>query len=233
MGGDGDLQRERGDALRRPSRHLLLPALQGAALAAGRDARAEGGGAADPHRRARREQRPDASGAPGGARRAAGGDAHGARRRARRAGDVLRPADPPLPRRPCEVQPRRARVRLDLLHAPRRPPCARGGGPAPRRVAPAPGFASAHCNPAGSRWAFGMTGWQIGVTVAAAVVALAAEAAAVVTALRTREFAEDGPPPLGRIHFFALAASAGNVLFLGAIVLDGIGAGWWSHCGQA
>ena len=94
-------------------------------------------------------------------------------------------------------------------------------------------LASAHCNPAGSRWAFGMTGWQIGVTVAAAVVALAAEAAAVVTALRTREFAEDGPPPLGRIHFFALAASAGNVLFLGAIVLDGIGAGWWSHCGQA
>ena len=43
----------------------------------------------------------------------------------------------------------------------------------------------------------------------------------------------DGPPPLGRIYFFALAASAGNVLFLGAIVLDGLGAGWWSSCGQA
>jgi hypothetical protein len=94
-------------------------------------------------------------------------------------------------------------------------------------------LAAARCNPAGDRWAFGMTGWQIGVTVAAAAVALAAEAAAVVTALRTRAVEHDGPPPLGRIHFFALAASAGNILFLGAILLDGIGAGWWTHCGQA
>ena len=84
-------------------------------------------------------------------------------------------------------------------------------------------LASAHCNPAGSRWAFGMTGWQIGVTVAAAVV----------TALRTRELEHDGPPPLGRIHFFALAASAGNVLFLGAIVLDGLAAGWWTSCASS
>lgn len=94
-------------------------------------------------------------------------------------------------------------------------------------------LSSARCNPAGARWAFGMTGWQIGVTVAAAAVALAAEWAAVVTALRTRELEYDGPPPLGRIHFFALAASAGNVLFLGAIVLNGIGAGWWSSCGSS
>ena len=43
------------------------------------------------------------------------------------------------------------------------------------------------------------------------------------TALRTREFEHDGPPPLGRIHFFSLAASAGNVLFLGAIVH------FWGH----
>ena len=91
-------------------------------------------------------------------------------------------------------------------------------------------LASARCNPSGSRWGLGITGWQIGITVAAAVVALAAEAAAVTTALRTRELEEDDPPPLGRIHFFALAASAGNVLFLGAIVLDGIGSAWWSPC---
>ena len=93
-------------------------------------------------------------------------------------------------------------------------------------------LAVARCNPSGSRWSPGITGWQIGVTVAAAVVALAAEAAAVVTALRTRELAEDGPPPLGRIHFFALAASAGNVLFLGAILLNGIGSVAWSSCSQ-
>jgi hypothetical protein len=94
-------------------------------------------------------------------------------------------------------------------------------------------ISSARCNPAGVRWAFGMTGWQIGVTVAAAAVALAAEWASVVTALRTRELEHDGPPPLGRIHFFALAASAGNVLFLGAIILNGLGAGWWSSCASS
>ena len=94
-------------------------------------------------------------------------------------------------------------------------------------------LSSARCSPAGSQWAFGMTGWQLGVTVAAAAVALAAEAAAVLTALRTREFEHDGPPPLGRIYFFSLAASAGNVLFLGAIILNGIGAGWWSSCASS
>jgi hypothetical protein len=78
-----------------------------------------------------------------------------------------------------------------------------------------------------------MTGWQIGVTVAAGLVALAAEWAAVATALRTRELEHDGPPPLGRIHFFSIAASAGNVLFLGAILLNGVGAGSWTSCGQA
>jgi hypothetical protein len=93
-------------------------------------------------------------------------------------------------------------------------------------------LSSAHCNPAGSRWGISVLGWQIAVTVAAGLVALAAEAAAVVTALRTRELAEDGPPPLGRIHFFALAASAGNVLFLGAILLNGIGSVAWSSCSQ-
>ena len=94
-------------------------------------------------------------------------------------------------------------------------------------------LAAAGCNPSGSRWQPGITGWQIGVTVAAAVVALAAEAAAIATALRTREVEETDPPPFGRIYFFALAASAGNLLFLGAIMLDGIGSAWWSACGAS
>lgn len=94
-------------------------------------------------------------------------------------------------------------------------------------------LAAARCNPSGSRWGVDVTGWQLGVTVAAAVVALAAEAAAVLTVLRTRDVGETDPPPLGRIHFFALAAAAGNVLFLGAILLDGIGSAWWSPCTQA
>ena len=94
-------------------------------------------------------------------------------------------------------------------------------------------LASARCNPSGSRWGIGITGWQLAVTVAAALVALAAEAAAITTAVRTWAVEEDGPPPAGRIHFFALAASIGNVLFLGAIALDGVGAGYWTPCGPA
>ena len=91
-------------------------------------------------------------------------------------------------------------------------------------------LAAARCNPSGSRWEPGITGWQIGVTVGAGLVALAAEAAAILAALRTRGVEETDPPSLGRIHFFALAAVAGNVLFLGAILLDGIGSAWWSPC---
>ena len=91
-------------------------------------------------------------------------------------------------------------------------------------------LASAHCNPSGSRWGIGVTGWQIAVTVATGTVALAAEAAAIATVLQTQGEEHDGPPPLGRIYFFAVAAAIGNVLFLGAIALDGVGSGYWTGC---
>ena len=60
-----------------------------------------------------------------------------------------------------------------------------------------------------------------------------AEVAAAVTWSRTRGAEESEAPPRGRIHFFSLCALAGNVLFLGAILLDGIGSLYWHPCVQA
>jgi hypothetical protein len=93
--------------------------------------------------------------------------------------------------------------------------------------------AVARCNIGSAQWGIDAEGWKLGLTVAAAVVAAAAEAAAVVTWRRTRGADEDEGPPRGRIHFLSLCAVAGNVLFLGAILLDGIGSLYWHPCTQA
>jgi hypothetical protein len=93
-------------------------------------------------------------------------------------------------------------------------------------------LAVARCNPGSARWGIDDETWKIVLTVAFGLVAAAAEAAAALTWLRTRGTEEDDPPPLGRIHFFSLCAVAGNVLFLGAIVLDGIGSIYWHPCLQ-
>ena len=86
------------------------------------------------------------------------------------------------------------------------------------------GVTSADCSQAGSR--FGIDGhtWQIVLMAAAVGVVLLAEAAALTIFLETRELEHDGPPPDARRHFFASAAAVGNVLFLGAVILSGIGA---------
>jgi hypothetical protein len=86
------------------------------------------------------------------------------------------------------------------------------------------GITVAKCGAGGGRLGIDYRTWQIAAMVAAAVVVLVAEAAAIALAVETRELAEDGPPPGSRRHFFALAAVLGNVLFLGAVVMGGIGA---------
>ena len=60
------------------------------------------------------------------------------------------------------------------------------------------------------------------VGVAAAAVA-AAEAAAITVYRSTSSAAHDAPGPDGRLHFFAVAALVGNVLFLMLVGLDGLG----------
>jgi heme/copper-type cytochrome/quinol oxidase subunit 2 len=64
-------------------------------------------------------------------------------------------------------------------------------------------------------------------------VALLAEAAAVAVFVRTRELEHDDPPPWGRRNFFAAAAMIGNLLFVVAILLSGIGAIYHSGCRAA
>jgi len=63
--------------------------------------------------------------------------------------------------------------------------------------------------------------------------ALLAEAAALNILWQTRNVDYGGPPPEGRRHFFALAASIGNVLFLVVIVLSGTGAVFHQPCTQS
>ena len=94
-------------------------------------------------------------------------------------------------------------------------------------------LAVARCNPGSAVWGIDADVWKVVLTAGAALVALAAEAAAVSTWLATRGIDESDAPPLGRIHFLSVCATAGNVLFLGAIVLDGLGSLYWNPCLQA
>ncbi len=81
----------------------------------------------------------------------------------------------------------------------------------------------ARCNPGGSS-SVPNDASQLGLLVAAFVVALAAEAAAAAVYLETRPSDDDDPPARGRLHFLATAALVANVLFLAGILLSGIAA---------
>jgi len=66
--------------------------------------------------------------------------------------------------------------------------------------------------------------WQIVLMAVGITLALLSEAAALSIFLETRALDHGDPPPWGRRHFFAAAAIIGNVLFVVAILLSGIGA---------
>jgi hypothetical protein len=95
------------------------------------------------------------------------------------------------------------------------------------------GITVAKCGADGGGFGIDYRTWQIAAMVAAAVVVLLAELAAISLALATRELEHDGPPPGSRRYFFALAAVLGNVLFLGAVLLSGIAAVSHTPCGPA
>ncbi len=86
------------------------------------------------------------------------------------------------------------------------------------------GVAYAKCSEVGTRWGIDVHTWEIALMVIGGSFAVLAEAAAVSVLLSTRESDYDDAPPEGRRHFFAWAAALGNLLFLGAILLSGIGA---------
>jgi len=93
------------------------------------------------------------------------------------------------------------------------------------------GVAEARCSVAGTGWGIGLDVWEGALLGASALIVLGAEAAALTVFFRTRgsEFG-DGPlgrpntlaeARLGRLHFFAAAAIAVNLLFLVIVALDG------------
>jgi hypothetical protein len=92
------------------------------------------------------------------------------------------------------------------------------------------GVTDAECSAGGLRWGIGNDVWQLTLLAVAGALVVAAEAAAVTVFLRTRATDEDDPPPLGRMHFLAAAAVVANVLFLTAMLLDGLASTFTTVC---
>jgi hypothetical protein len=84
------------------------------------------------------------------------------------------------------------------------------------------GLGQVECSAAGMRWGFAAGGWQAGLTIAAALVAVLAGLVALLVVRETRETSYDGTPPAGRRRFFALASVAANALFLALILNTGV-----------
>lgn len=105
------------------------------------------------------------------------------------------------------------------------------------------GVGEARCNVGGLSWGIGYDTWQLAILAAAGLLVVLSEAAAVAVFLATRETNYgDGPPgdgrwggavPYSRLHFFATAAMVANVLFLAAILMDGLAAVSDSLCVQS
>jgi hypothetical protein len=95
------------------------------------------------------------------------------------------------------------------------------------------GLTVARCSAGGVRWGIDLHTWEILLMAIGAAVAVSGEAAALSVFLALRDVEHDGPPPLGRRHFFAAGAAVGNVLFIVIILLSGIGVIVHSPCHQA
>jgi hypothetical protein len=95
------------------------------------------------------------------------------------------------------------------------------------------GTTIARCGAGGVRFGIDLHTWELATMATALALALTAETAAIVVVRRTWGVEEDGPPPEGRRHFFALAAAVGNVLFIGAILLSSIATLTFDPCRQA
>lgn len=86
----------------------------------------------------------------------------------------------------------------------------------------ATGVSQAACNPGSARWGIPHDPLQATLAAVGAAIVIAAEAAAFAVFRATRGADEQGPPPQGRMHFFATAALAANAIFLMIILLTGI-----------
>jgi len=95
------------------------------------------------------------------------------------------------------------------------------------------GAGLASCSAGSTRWGVGVDTWEISLAVAAGAVVVLAEICSVTLYVATRDVDYDGPPPVGRRHFFVAAASLGNVLFLAMIVMSALAAVYHPPCRQS
>ncbi len=95
------------------------------------------------------------------------------------------------------------------------------------------GLTEARCGEGGRGWGIPLHTSHYALLALALLFWLLSQSAAVAILVRTRHLDHQDPPPEGRRHFFAVAAVAGNVLFLVAIVLDVVGSVAHTPCGQA
>jgi hypothetical protein len=84
------------------------------------------------------------------------------------------------------------------------------------------GVSQAVCNPGSGMWGIPHRSVEIGLGIAGGAIVVLAQTAAFLVYRGTREVEEDTGPPEGRLHFFAVAALAANVIFLMIIVLSTI-----------
>jgi hypothetical protein len=89
------------------------------------------------------------------------------------------------------------------------------------------------CDVAVAHWDLNIVLWESLLMALALVGVLAAEAAAFAVYRATATVDKDAPGPAGRMHFFALAALLGNVLFFMLVVLDALGVLFHANCGLA
>lgn len=92
-------------------------------------------------------------------------------------------------------------------------------------------FAEAHCET--TRWTVGWFSAQAVLTSVAVLIALLAEAAALIVYRQLRDVAGDASGPSGRQRLFAVGGLVGNVLFLVAILLTGFAVAATRGCAQA
>jgi vacuolar-type H+-ATPase subunit I/STV1 len=86
----------------------------------------------------------------------------------------------------------------------------------------ATGESQAQCNPSSGRWGLPHDAIELALMIFGALVVGGALAASLIVYRETRDVDDQDAPPEGRIHFFATAAVAGNVIFLVIILLTGI-----------
>jgi hypothetical protein len=95
------------------------------------------------------------------------------------------------------------------------------------------GTSQARCNPGSARWGVPHDAIELGLMLFGVLVVGSSLAASAIVYRETSDADDQDPAPQGRIHFFAAAALAGNVIFLVIILLTGIGTILDRTCHQA